>query len=95
MGAANSSKITAVASGYPGRPMTGAIPARWPARQDDGPALAPAGVARLAVPRLGPLRMAKERGMTRADRDARHGDAADLLEERPGRGRRAPRLTRR
>ncbi len=28
MGTANSSKMTAVASGYPGNPMTGAIPAR-------------------------------------------------------------------
>ena len=28
-GTANSSKMTAVASGYPGSPMTGAIPAQW------------------------------------------------------------------
>ena len=74
MGTANSSKITAVARGYPGNPITGAIPARWAAYS----------VGRLIAARLRPLRVAEQRRVTRPHRDAGHGDAADLGEHGGG-----------
>ena len=76
----NSSKTTAVASGYPGKPITGANtgPVVGAARR---PGL-PGGGGRLAD--LGSLGVAEQRGMAGADGDAGHRDAADLGEYRGG-----------
>ena len=77
IGTANSSKTTAVASGYPGKPITGATPDRW--RRTRRP-----GLPGMAVADLGPLGVAEQRGMTGPDGDAGHRDAADLGEHRGG-----------